>query len=36
MDSWNCERCGDSFWGDPPDDMLCGGCTQELEQEAGP
>jgi hypothetical protein len=33
MDDWACDRCGDHFWGDPPDDLLCGGCIQELEQQ---
>ena len=37
MDEWTCARCGDSFWGDPPDDQLCGACQQDLEhQESGP
>ena len=31
MDQWACSRCGDSFWGNPPDDLLCGACKQELE-----
>ena len=31
MDDWACTRCGDSFWGQPPDSLLCGACEQEQE-----
>jgi hypothetical protein len=25
-DEWGCDRCGDAYFGTPPDDGLCGPC----------
>jgi ribosomal protein S27AE len=28
MDDWACSRCGDSFWANPPDGLLCGAASK--------
>ena len=35
MEEWTCIRCGDAFFGIPPECGLCIGCQEEIGMEPG-